>query len=260
MKGAVIASLLNNPQHVAVIMDGNGRWAERQGFPRVRGHETGVRRVEEITRAAQDAGVKYITLYAFSKENWQRPPAEVAFLMHLLSSYLDQKLKEMKENNLVFNAIGHLDDLPEATRKKIFQGMADTRSNTGLLVTFAFSYSSRLEIADACRKIAQKVMEGKLKPGEINEDTVSAHLYTANLPDPDLLIRTSGEMRISNFMLWQISYAELYVTEKYWPEFTRDDFFAALEAYQKRERRFGRTQAGELRSNLSGNSIAAKTS
>lgn len=229
----------NHPQHIAIIMDGNGRWAEKQGFPRIRGHEMGVRRVEEIIRAAQDEGIKYLTLYAFSKENWQRPQAEVSFLMGLLSQYLDQKLKEMKKNNLVFNAIGELRDLPEPIQKKIAGGMRDTRQNTGLVITFAFSYSSRREIAEACRKIAGEVLKGLIKPEEITEQTLSEHLYTANLPDPDLLIRTSGEMRISNFLLWQISYAELYVTEKFWPEFTREEFLAALDAYGKRERRFG---------------------
>ncbi|MBI3306436.1 MAG: isoprenyl transferase [Candidatus Omnitrophica bacterium] len=229
----------NHPQHIAIIMDGNGRWAEKQGFPRIRGHEMGVRRVEEIIRAAQDEGIKYLTLYAFSKENWQRPQAEVSFLMGLLSQYLDQKLKEMKKNNLVFNAIGELRDLPEPIQKKMAEGMRDTRQNTGLVITFAFSYSSRREIAEACRKIAGEVLKGLIKPEEITEQTLSEHLYTANLPDPDLLVRTSGEMRISNFLLWQISYAELYVTEKFWPEFTREEFLAALDAYGKRERRFG---------------------
>ena len=232
----------NFPKHVAIIMDGNGRWAERQGLARIRGHETGVRRVEEIIRTAQDEGIKYLTLYAFSKENWQRPKAEVSFLMDLLAQYLDQKIKEMKENNIVFNAIGELGDLPEKIQKKMADGMKDTRQNTGLTVTFAFSYSSRREITEACRKIAGEVLAGKLRPEQVTEQTVAKHLYTANLPDPDLLIRTSGEMRISNFLLWQISYAELYVTEKFWPEFTREEFLLALDSYAKRERRFGRTR------------------
>ena len=234
--------MTNLPTHIAIIMDGNGRWAERQNFPRIKGHETGVRRVEEIIRAAQDTGIRYLTLYAFSKENWQRPKAEVSFLMDLLSGYLDQKLREMTENNIIFNAIGRLEDLPEKIQKKLAHAMETTKANTGITVTFAFSYSSRLEIEDACRKIAQKVLEGKIRPEEINEKTISEHLYTANLPDPDLLVRTSGEMRISNFLLWQISYAELYVTEKFWPEFTKEEFLKAIEAYQKRERRFGLTR------------------
>ncbi|MBI3313979.1 MAG: isoprenyl transferase [Candidatus Omnitrophica bacterium] len=231
----------NLPRHVAIIMDGNGRWAEKQGLLRIRGHEMGVRRVEEIIRAAQDEGIGYLTLYAFSKENWQRPPAEVSFLMGLLGQFLDQKVKEMKENNLVFNTIGEIHDLPEMIQKKISRGMEETKQNTGLVVTFAFSYSSRIEITEACRRIAREVSEGKIRPENITEQTISSHLYTAGLPDPDLLIRTSGEMRISNFLLWQISYAELYVTEKFWPEFTREEFLSALDAYGKRERRFGRT-------------------
>jgi undecaprenyl diphosphate synthase len=232
----------NIPLHVAIIMDGNGRWAERQGLPRIRGHQVGVERVEEILRVAPEWGVKYLTLYAFSKENWQRPKEEVSFLMDMLSWYLDQKLDEFKKNDLVFNAIGELRDLPGKIRDKIIRAMQETRTNTGLVVTFAFSYSARIEITEACRKIAQEVLQKKILPGEITEKTVSEHLYTAGLPDPDLLIRTSGEMRISNFLLWQISYTELYVTEKYWPEFTKEEFAKAMEAYQRRERRFGRTQ------------------
>ena len=223
-------------------MDGNGRWAEQKGLLRIKGHEVGVERVEEIMRVAPNHGVKYLTLYAFSKENWQRPKQEVAFLMELLSNYLDRKREELKKNNVIFNAIGDLADLPEKVQKKIARNMEETRKNTGLVTTFAFSYSSRFEIATACRKIAEEAMAGKIKPADIQEDTLSRHMYTANLPDPDLLIRTSGEMRISNFLLWQISYAELYVTERFWPEFSEEEFIKALQDYQKRERRFGRTQ------------------
>ena len=230
---------MNIPSHVAIIMDGNGRWAQKQNLPRIRGHEIGGERVEEIIRAASHYGVQYLTLYAFSKENWQRPAQEVSFLMDLLSHYLDHKLKKIRENNVRFNAIGKLTDLPGNIQKKIAYWIQETKNNTGLWATFAFSYSSRLEITEACQKIASEVAEGKLKPESIDEKTINAHLYTANLPDPDLLIRTSGEMRLSNFLLWQISYAELYVTEKYWPEFTQEEFAKAIEAYQKRERRFG---------------------
>lgn len=232
-----------NPKHVAIIMDGNGRWAERQVLPRIRGHEVGVERVEEIMRVAPDLGVKYLTLYAFSKENWQRPKPEVNFLMNLLSDYLDRKLQDLLENNVVFNAIGRLQDLPEKVQEKIARNIEHTKKNTGLVTTFCFSYSSRLEIVDAVKEIAKRVAHGKLRPSEIDEKMFSDHLYTRGLPDPDLLIRTSGEMRISNFLLWQISYTELYVTEKYWPEFTAEEFKKALEDYQKRERRFGRTRA-----------------
>ena len=230
------------PQHVAIIMDGNGRWAKHRGLPRIRGHEEGGRRVEEIIRVAPSLGVKHLTLYAFSKENWQRPKPEIDFLMGLLSDYLDRRLEDMKKNNLVFSAIGRLEDLPSAIQKKIERNMRESRSNTGLHLTFAFSYSSRLEIADACRKIAAKVADRKLSLDQINEQTVSDHLYTAGTPDPDLLVRTSGEMRISNFLLWQISYAELYVTKKFWPEFTAEEFEKAVLAYRRRERRFGRSE------------------
>lgn len=230
------------PRHVAVIMDGNGRWAGRQGFARIRGHQAGADRLEDIMRAAEDAGVKYLTLYAFSKENWQRPKDEVQFLMQLLSTYLDRKLPELKKNNIVFNAIGRLADMPQDIQVKLARNMQETAGNTGLVVTFAFSYSSRLEITEACRRLARQAVEGKINPEEISEVNISENLYTRGIPDPDLLIRTSGEMRISNFLLWQISYAELYITEKCWPEFTRDEFFKALESYASRERRFGRTE------------------
>ena len=230
------------PKHVAIIMDGNGRWAKRQGAPRIRGHQVGADRLEEVMRAAQEAGVKYLTLYAFSKENWFRPQEEVRFLMTLLSAYLDRKLEDLKKNNIVFNVIGHISDMPREIQEKIERNRIETRENTGLVVTFAFSYSSRLEITEACRRLAREAVSGNIDPEAITEEAVAANLYTAGMPDPDLLIRTSGEMRISNFLLWQISYAEIYITEKCWPEFTRDDFFEALSEYEKRERRFGRTQ------------------
>lgn len=232
----------NSPEHVAVIMDGNGRWAEKRGLLRIRGHEVGVRRVEEIIEASANAGIKYLTLYAFSKENWQRPQDEVSFLMNLLAAYLDQKLKEMISNNIIFNTIGDLEDLPEKISEKIKKGMQDSKKNTGLMVTIAFSYSSRQEITRACRLIAEKVREGQLNPENIQEELIAKHLYTAGIPDPDFLIRTSGEMRISNFLLWQISYAELYMTEKFWPDFDSKEFHKALEEYRKRERRFGLTK------------------
>ncbi|MFA6600822.1 MAG: isoprenyl transferase [Candidatus Omnitrophota bacterium] len=233
----------NIPRHVAIIMDGNGRWAVRRNLPRIRGHQEGVERVEEILKAAPSLGIRYLTLYAFSKENWSRPAHEVAFLMELLSNYLDRKLEDFMKNGLVFNAIGRLTDLSEAVQKKIARNIEATRANPGMTVTFAFSYSSRLEIVDACRAIAAEAAAGKLTIESITERTVTDHLYTAGIPDPDLLIRTSGEMRISNFLLWQISYAELVVTDVLWPDFTREEFVKSLEVYQKRERRFGRTTA-----------------
>ncbi len=231
------------PQHVAIIMDGNGRWAKKQGLLRVQGHEVGVQRIEEIIQAAQDKGIRYLTLYAFSKENWRRPKDEVAFLMGLLSAYLDKKIETLIKNNCVFNVIGEIGDLAEFLQKKLTQAMENSRKNTGLVVTFALSYSSRREILRACQKIAEQAVRGEIEPSGINEETFSANLYTAGMPDPELLIRTSGEFRISNFLLWQISYAELYITQKCWPEFTRDEFEKALEDYKGRERRFGDTCA-----------------
>ena len=231
------------PQHVAIIMDGNGRWAKKQGLLRVQGHEVGVQRVEEIIKAAQEKGIRYLTLYAFSKENWRRPKEEVEFLMGLLSSYLDKKIDAMVRNNCVFNVIGEIEDLPVNLQKKLRQAMETSKKNTGIVVTFALSYSGRREILRACQKLAEQVVRGLLKPSEITEEIFSKNLYTAGMPDPELLIRTSGELRISNFLLWQISYAELYITQKFWPEFTRDEFEKALENYKCRERRFGDTCA-----------------
>ncbi len=233
------------PRHVAVIMDGNGRWAKKRGLPRIHGHQVGTERVIEIIRTASKAGIRYLTLYSFSKENWQRPKAEVSFLMNLLSDYLDKKLQEIKDNNMVFNTIGDLNDIPEMIRRKIIKGQEDTRHNTGMVITFALSYSSRDELTKACREIAKLAAQKQLDPETITEQTIADHLYTHNLPDPDLLIRTSGEMRISNFMLWQISYSELYVTETLWPDFTAQAFQEALDAYAQRERRFGLTEAAE---------------
>ncbi len=229
------------PRHVAIIMDGNGRWAARKGFPRVKGHEAGGQRVEDAMRFASKAGIQYLTLYAFSKENWQRPRQEVSFLMELLSSYLDRSRADLMKNNIVFRAIGRLEDLPAEVQKKLARNIADTSRNTGLVTTVAFSYSSRLEMVEACRQIAAKAASGEMDLDEITEEVFSSHLYTRDLPDPDLLIRTSGEMRISNFLLWQISYAELYITEKFWPEFTEQEFQKALQVYAQRERRFGKT-------------------
>lgn len=231
----------NIPRHIAIIMDGNGRWAQARGLSRVQGHQEGGKRVDDIIRAADKQGVKYLTLYAFSKENWQRPSAEVAFLMELLSSHLDTKFRELMENNVSFNTIGEIKDLPASIQKKIARNTEALKKNTGLVLTLALSYSSRVEITQAVRQIAEKVAQGKMKAEEVTEDAISNHLYTAGLPDPDLLIRTSGELRISNFLLWQISYAELYVTEKFWPDFTEEEFVKALDEYQRRERRFGRT-------------------
>jgi undecaprenyl diphosphate synthase len=234
------------PRHVAIIMDGNGRWAKKQAKPRVFGHQEGADRLQEVMEAAQKIGVSYLTLYAFSKENWQRPQEEIRFLMELLSKYLDHKLQDLKKNNVVFNTIGDLKDMPVVVQSKLAKAQEETANNTGLVVTFALSYSSRFEITNACKQIAQKVQEGVFKVGDIDENLLSQYLYTKDIPDPDLLIRTSGEFRISNFLLWQISYSEIYFTEKYWPEFSAAEFQKAIVNYQKRERRYGRTEPAKV--------------
>ncbi len=237
----------NIPKHVAIIMDGNGRWAERQGLPRIEGHKAGVKRVEEIARCAWELGIRYLTLYAFSKENWRRPKEEVGFLMTLLLGYLEHLYENLDwdsekeaKNRPVFNVIGTISDLPENIRERIMRISRETKDNPGPVITLALSYSGRDEIIEACQRIARKAMTGEIEPKSVTEETVAQHLYTANLPDPELLIRTSGEVRLSNFLLWQISYSEIYITEKCWPEFTKEDLARAVLAYQKRERRFGR--------------------
>jgi len=229
------------PQHVAIIMDGNGRWAMERGLPRVQGHQAGVESIRSIVRAAGELGIKYLTLYAFSTENWGRPQEEVGFLMNLLSNYLDKELAEITKNNIRFKMIGRLDDLPAEIQEKIRRNLKQTETNTGMVLTLALSYSSRMEIVDAVKKIAEKVKAGEVVSQDITPELFSRYLYTAELPDPDLLIRTSGEMRISNFLLWQLSYTEIYVTEKLWPDFRKDDLLKAIQEYQTRERRFGRT-------------------
>lgn len=227
------------PKHVAIIMDGNGRWAQERGLLRFRGHQKGGERIRDVIEGATEAGVEYLTLYAFSKENWVRPKEEVDFLMQLLSLYLDQELSKLKENQIRFNVIGSREDLSPEIQKKLERNIAETRHNKKLVLTLALSYSGRAEILEACQKLAEKAKSGQLQPESINESIFQKELYTADLPDPDLLIRTSGELRVSNFLLWQISYAEIYVTEKLWPDFTKEELFKALEAYRKRKRRFG---------------------
>ncbi len=227
------------PRHIAVIMDGNGRWARERGLPRIEGHRRGSESVRSCTAACMEAGVSFLTLYAFSKENWQRPPDEVKSLMGLLDRFLAERTAEIMERNIRLRAIGHLDDLPEKTRRRLDTAMEKSAGNTALTLTLALSYGARTELADAARAIAREVRAGTLDPDTIGEATVSSHLYTADLPDPDLLIRTSGEMRISNFLLWQISYAEIVVTPKLWPEFGKEDLFAAIREYAGRHRRYG---------------------
>ena len=227
------------PRHLAVIMDGNGRWARERGLPRIEGHRRGSEAVRACTAACLEAGVAHLTLYAFSKENWQRPPAEVKALMTLLDRFLAERTAEIMERNIRLRAIGHLQDLPEKARRRLDDAIARSADNTALTLTLALSYGSRTEIADAARAIACEVRAGTLEPGDITEETVAARLYTAGQPDPDLLVRTSGEMRISNFLLWQLSYTEIVVTQKLWPDFTKEDLFAAIREYAGRQRRFG---------------------
>lgn len=231
------------PAHVAIIMDGNGRWAQAQGLPRIRGHEEGGKRVREIVRAAGEAGVKYLTLYAFSSENWKRPKVEIDFLMNLLSRYLESEKEELQKMNVQFQAMGELNKLSNTIQKKIGEMTQDLSKNTGLVLTLALSYSSRNEITQAVRRISEEAKNGKLKPDSITDEVFSKYLYTKSMPDPDLLIRTSGEYRISNFLLWQLSYTELYITDVFWPDFKKEQFLKALEEYGKRERRYGLTES-----------------
>jgi len=227
------------PRHIAVIMDGNGRWARERGLPRIEGHRRGSESVRACTAACMEAGVPYLTLYAFSKENWQRPADEVGALMLLLDRFLAERTAEIMERNIRLLAIGHLADLPDKARKRLEDTIAKSANNTALTLTLALSYGARTEIVDATRAIARQAKAGKLDPEKINEDTIASHLYTAGVPDPDLLVRTSGEMRISNFLLWQISYAEIVVTPKLWPDFAKEDLFAAMQEYARRNRRYG---------------------
>lgn len=227
------------PMHVAVIMDGNGRWAKDKGKLRVFGHQNGVLAVRDTVEGAVELGIKYLTLYAFSTENWNRPKLEVMALMELLVSTISKETKTLMDNGVRLNAIGNLSLLPEKCFRQLKEAMDKTSANTNCTLTLALSYSSRWEIADATKKITNKVINGELKLDEINEDIISKHLNTSNMPDPELMIRTSGEHRISNFMLWQIAYSELYFTSKLWPDFRREDLFEAVLDYQKRERRFG---------------------
>jgi undecaprenyl diphosphate synthase len=227
------------PRHVAVIMDGNGRWAGSRKLPRLEGHKRGAKAVEETAKAAAEAKVEFLTLYAFSVENWTRPATEIKGLMILLIQTLKQYEKLLNKNNIRLKAIGRLTDLPDQVLTQLNRTIRSTANNTGLTLILALSYSGRVELVEATRLLAEKVRTGELKTSQINEKAISDHLYTKELPDPDLLIRTSGEMRLSNFLLWQISYTELYVTQVLWPDFGREEFFNALCSYNQRQRRFG---------------------
>ncbi len=227
------------PTHVAIIMDGNGRWAKERGLPRVEGHRNGVESVRAVVRAAGEVGIKYLTLYAFSVENWNRPKDEVDTLMKYLARFLKNEIGELNRSNVRLEVIGQIYRLPEFVQEQLRKTQAALAKNNGLTLILALSYGGRQEIIDATRAIAAKAKAGKLEPAEINDQVVSQHLYTHQYPDPDLLIRTSGELRVSNFLLWQISYAEFVVTQTLWPDFRRAEFFTALEEYTRRHRRFG---------------------
>jgi undecaprenyl diphosphate synthase len=231
------------PRHVAIIMDGNGRWAAARGMPRIKGHEAGAESVNEIVRDCRERGISALTLYSFSTENWKRPSAEVGALMGLLERYLAAEKNEILDNGIRLNAIGQIDRLPAHVRLPLLLLMKDSARNDKMTLTLALSYGGRREIVDAVQAIAKKVRRRELVPEEIDETTIQAHLYTGSLPDPDLLIRTSGEMRISNFLLWQLAYTEIYVTDVLWPDFRKQQLQAALDAYAKRERRYGLTGA-----------------
>ncbi|KAA1245899.1 isoprenyl transferase [Aquimarina sp. RZ0] len=231
----------NIPKHVAIIMDGNGRWAKKKGFFRAIGHENGTKAVREAVEGAAQIGVKYLTLYAFSTENWNRPKLEVDTLMKLLVSSLKKEIETLQKNNIRLNAIGNLQALPEKARKELTEVIEKTKTNEHMTLSLALSYGSREELIKTIQDISIKVKNNVLSPHLINETVINKHLYTKNLPDVDLLIRTSGEQRISNFLLWQIAYAELYFTEILWPDFKQSDLFEAVLNYQQRERRFGKT-------------------
>lgn len=227
------------PRHVAIIMDGNGRWAQRRGLPRIEGHRRGVKSVREIVETCADLGIEQLTLYCLSSENWKRPEAELSRLMSLLEQYLIEDRSTIMRQGLRFAAIGRRDGLTPGVIKELNRTLELSRNNTGMRLCLALNYGARSEIADAAKAIAEKVAAGELQPSDINEDVFAQHLYTAGMPDPDLLIRTAGEMRLSNYLLWQISYAELWVTEKCWPEFRKPDLMQALRAFASRDRRFG---------------------
>lgn len=227
------------PQHIAIIMDGNGRWAKQKGKLRIFGHQNGVRAVRIVTEAAAAIGVKYLTLYAFSTENWNRPRLEIDALMELLVGTISREKKALNENNIRLQAIGNLPGLPKKCYKELMKAIEDTSQNTRMTLVLALNYSSRWELTEAMRKIAEEVEEKKITAAEVNEKTINKYLTTSGMPEPELLIRTSGEHRISNFLLWQLAYGEFYFTSKLWPDFGQEDLYEAIVDYQQRERRFG---------------------
>ena len=231
----------NLPQHVAVIMDGNGRWAKKKGAMRIFGHRNAVQAVKDVTEGCGELGIKYLTLYAFSTENWSRPKDEVDGLMELLVNTIKQEIKTLSDNNVRLITIGDTSQLPGDCQKNLGWAIDKTKNNTGLSLILALSYSGRWEITRAVKKLAEEVASGKLKPADINERVIENYLQTSGIPDPELLIRTSGELRVSNFLLWQIAYSELYITPTLWPDFRKEHLYEAVLSYQQRERRFGKT-------------------
>lgn len=242
MKSAssTVEKIVHLPNHVAIIMDGNGRWAKKRNLPRIAGHRGGIAAVRDIVEVCGELGIEVLTLYTFSTENWRRPRDEVSALMKLLLRTLRNEIDELVQNNVRLMAVGDIRSLPENARQGILWGIEETKQNSGLILNLALSYGGREEIITAVQQIAEEVQQGKLKPEAIDEETIHHHLYTSSLPDPDLLIRTSGEFRISNFLLWQLAYTEIYITDVLWPDFRRKDLYKAIEDYQRRERRFGK--------------------
>lgn len=235
----------NNPKHIAFIMDGNGRWAKERGLPRTAGHRQGIQRVKEIIRGAGELGLEVVTFFAFSTENWGRPKKEVDALMRYMDNFLDGQIKELERNNMRFRVIGRKDPLPKYLQHKIEKAEERTKKNTGLTVVLALNYGSRQEIVDAARRFAISVLDDSALLDQLDCESFARYLYTSDMPDPDLLVRTSGEMRISNFLLWQLSYAELYFSRKYWPDFKMAELKEAILDFKKRERRFGGIDAAK---------------
>lgn len=230
------------PRHIALIMDGNGRWAKSHGLPRVTGHRVGIESLREVVRISGEIGVKYLSVYTFSTENWQRPRPEVNFLMTLLEETIRQEVDGLDEKNVRIRFLGRIDELPAKIREKIAEAEAATADNTGLTLNLLFNYGGRAEIIDGFKKISRQIQDGKLSPEEVTEELVSQNLYTHDLPDPDLLIRTGGDERISNYLLWQSAYTELYFSQTFWPDFRQEEFLKALASYETRQRKFGKTQ------------------
>lgn len=228
------------PEHIAIIMDGNGRWAKKSSLPRIAGHKEGIGSVRAITKKCDEIGVKYLSLYTFSSENWKRPRSEVKALMRLLLTTIRREIKDLNKNNVRLMTIGDLNDLPDDARRGMEEGVELTKHNSGLNLILALSYGSRNEILRMVKNITAKVMNGEINPNKINESDITRELDTSNIPDPDLLIRTGGEFRLSNFLLWQIAYSEIYVTDKYWPEFRENELLKALDDYYNRDRRYGK--------------------